>query len=105
MSIRTRIKNTLRIPCEGVDLTTVSDIEFYIRQLGLFLQYTPVVVSANELLVEIPFEDAMRLRKGEVRLQFAFTDANGIPDASEIATDEAEELLKEAGYGQLKGTK
>lgn len=96
--MRTRIKNALLITCEDVDLTTVSDIEFYIRQLGLFLQYTPVVVSANELLVEIPFEDAMRLRKGEVRLQFAFTDASGTPRATDVVNHEVADLLKEAGY-------
>lgn len=99
--MRTRIKNALHITCEDVDLTTVSKIEFYIKQPGFFAQYTPEVLSANEMLVEIPFEDAMKLRPGQTKLQFAFTDENGVPRATEIEHREAGDLLKEAGYDPI----
>lgn len=101
MSISTRIKNHLSVTCDDVDLTTVSNIEFYVKQPGFFRQYTPEVISAGEMLVVIPFEDAMKLRPEEVKLQFAFTDANGIPGRSEKVTRKADELLKEAGYDPI----
>jgi len=34
-----------------------------------------------------------------VKLQFAFTDANGVPDASDIVSVLVDDLLKETGYG------
>lgn len=102
MSIRARIKNTLEIPVKGVDLTTLSDIEFYVKQPGFFRQYTPEVVSSGTMLLEIPYEDAMKIRPKEpVKLQFAFTDANGIPDASDVLSYESSDLLKEAGYDPI----
>ena len=99
--MRTRIKNALHITCEDVDLTAVSKIEFYVKQSGFFRQYSPEVVSPNEMLVEIPFEDAMKLRPNQVKLQFAFTDENGTPQATDIVSYEVADLLKEAGYDPI----
>lgn len=93
-----RIKNTLQISCVGVDLTTVSNIEFYVRQEKLFFLYIPTVTSANTMVVTIPFKDAMELRAERVELQFAFTDADGNPIPSEIKRIPVGDLLKEAGY-------
>ena len=98
MSICARIRNTLRVPVEGVDLTKLSNIEFYVKQKGLFLQYTPEVLSPDKLLVVIPFDDAMRIRPGGTKIQIAFTDENGEPDRSDPFECQASELLKEAGY-------
>ena len=95
--MREKIKNYLHIEVTGLDLTEVTDLEFYVRQGAQFWQYKPTVVSGTEMTVSIPFEDAMLLRKGFAQLQFAFK-RNGVPDASEIDTVPVGVLLKEAGY-------
>ena len=99
--MRQRMKNYLRITVEGVDLTTSSNIEFYIKQGGLFLQYTPEVISSEEMLVAIPYEDAMSLSSTDCRVQFALTDANGTPLATNVKTVPVGILLKEAGYAPI----
>lgn len=99
--MKAKMQNSLHITCEDVDLTTISNIEFYVRQGQFFRQYTPEVVSADEMLVQIPFEDAMQLSMAGIRLQFAFTDADGNPRATEIETARAGDLLKEAGYDPI----
>ena len=96
--MREKIKNTLKITCTDLDLTTVSNIEFYVKQPHFFGCYTPSVVSANEMVVTIPFTDAKRLTTGTVKLQFAFTYEDGTPGASDVVTKEVGELLKGAGY-------
>jgi hypothetical protein len=97
-----RIRNTLSITCDDLDLTTISNIEFYVRQAGLFFQYEPEVKSANEMVVVVPFADAMKLRLGDVQLQFAYTDSEGIPGKSEIREMPVGELLKESGYDPIQ---
>jgi hypothetical protein len=96
-----KIENSLTITCEDADLTKLSNIEFYVRQLNFFGCYTPTVVSPNEMLVVIPFEDAMKMVNGKAKLQFAFTDENGTPDASEVLEVQVGDLLKEAGYAPV----
>lgn len=96
--MRQRIENNLLITCDDVDLTTLSKLEIYMVQDGLFFQYTPKVLSATEMLVTVPLEDALRLKKTSVRVQLAYTDDLGTPRASEPATVPVSELLKEAGY-------
>lgn len=97
--MREKIKNQLLITCTDVDLMEIGNVEFYIKQGNTFLQYTPNVISASEMLVTIPLSDAMQLNPGSVRLQFAFTDRNGSPRATEVVRLTVSELLKEAGYG------
>lgn len=58
----------------------------------------PDVVDANHMTVVIPFEDAMRLSQGKAKLQFAFVDANGNPQATDIIEVSVHDFLKEAGY-------
>ena len=96
--MKKRIKNSLHITCDDVDLTAAKDIEFYLKQSAFFRQYTPVVISAHEMLVEIPFEDAKALAATSVKLQFAFTDTDGNHRATEIREMVVGDLLKEAGY-------
>lgn len=96
--MREKIQNTLKITCNSVDLTTLKNIEFYVKQRHFFGCYTPFVVSASEMSVIIPFSDAKKLEKGTVQLQFAFTTADGVPDASDVVEKEVDELLKEVGY-------
>ena len=99
--MREKIQNQLVIACEGIDLTTVTDIEFYVKQSEFFRLYHPDVVSPSEMVVVIPFADARRLRTGEVKLQFAFIDQNGVPRATDEVTEKVGVLLKEAGYGKI----
>lgn len=96
-----KIKNTIRISCSGLDLTTISDIEFYIRQAFFFRCYTPTVVSASEMFVVVPFNDCCKLRGGSAELQFAYKDTDGNPRATKIVTVSVDTLLKEDGYDPL----
>lgn len=96
--MRQKIRNTLVAECYDVDLTKLSNLEFYVKQNGFTLTYIPQVVEANKMVVVIPYEDAMQLSVGVVKLQFAFTDENGIPRASEPVVKTVGEFLKEAGY-------
>lgn len=99
--MRKKIENQLKITCEDIDLTTLTNIEFYVKQARFFGCYEPIVTSSTEMVVIIPFEDAKKLTKGSVELQFAFTDADGNPDATEVVTTEVSDLLKEVGYGSV----
>lgn len=101
MTMREKIENRLKITCDSVDLTTLTNIEFYVRQANFFGCYVPSVISPSEMVVVIPFEDAKKLRTGNVKLQFAFTDQNGNPDASGVVNMDVGELLKEVGYGSI----
>jgi hypothetical protein len=96
--MREKIQNTLKIACKGLDLTTISNIEFYVTQTGFYGCYVPEVVSPTEMVVIVPFEDAKRLKRGKVELQFAFTDANGIPNAVDPIEEDVGKLLKGMGY-------
>lgn len=96
--MRQRMKNYLEVTANDVDLTTSINIEFYVRQGAFFRQYTPKVTASDKMIVEIPFDDAMKLASGEVRVQFALTDENGTPRATKPKAIPVEELLKEAGY-------
>lgn len=101
--MRQKIENSLLIECTDVDLTTVSNMEFYIRQSNFFACYTPIVISASEMVVAIPFRDARRLRPGNAELQFAFVDADGVPRASDPVTENVHVLIKEGGYDPGQG--
>ena len=96
--MRQKIENKIHIAVDGVDLTTLKKIEFYVRQLNLFFQYTPDVLDAHNMMIVIPKEDADMLATGSVKLQFAYTDSSGNDDASDIAEVSVEELLKGEGY-------
>ena len=95
--MREKIENVLSIEVTGVDLTAITNIEFYVKQDLFFRQYTPTVISASEMTVRIPFEDAKSLKQGTAKLQFAFVD-NGTPRASEVESVSVGDLLKNAGY-------
>ena len=97
--MRQRIENYLSVTVDGVDLTTVTDIVFWIKQSHVFLEYVPEVANSSTMLVHIPKEDAMRLWNSDVEMQFAFTTQEGRPLASDIVRMSVERLLKEAGYG------
>lgn len=98
--MRQKIQNTLAVAVDGVDLTTVENIEFYVRQGGTFFQYTPTVTGSGEMVVTVPKEDADRLKvNNEVTLQFAYTEKDtGRPYASDPCEVNVGELIKSEGY-------
>lgn len=94
-----KIENRLSVHLNGdVDLTKAVNLEFYVKQACRTFEYTPEVVDETHCTVLIPYEDAMKLRPGDVWLQMAFTDADGNPQAADIVSQPVKELLKEAGY-------
>ena len=74
------------------------------RQCCFFRQYAADVISSREMVIIVPLADATALANSKpVELQFAFTDAEGIPRASEVRSVPGGELLKEAGYDPTSG--
>ena len=96
--MRQRMENDLSVTVEGVDLTTVTGLVFWVRQEKVFLEYVPEVADSGTMLVHIPKEDAMKLWNSDAEMQFAFTAQDGRPLASEIVQMSVGRLLKEAGY-------
>ena len=92
------ITNKLNIHVEGAELTSATKMEFYVKQSSLFLQYTPMVVDNENLVVEIPKEDSDKFVCGKILCQLAFTDRDGNARASQVKTDGVTGLLKEEGY-------
>ena len=97
--MRQRIENYLSVTVDGVDLTTVKDHVFWLKQSSVFLEYVPEIVDSSNMLVYITKEDAMKLRNSDVEMQFAFTTQEGRAFASDIVRMSVDRLLKEAGYG------
>lgn len=96
--MRRKIENNLCVSVDGIDLTKLKHIEFYIRQWNTFFQYEPLVIDSSTMLVTIPKNDADRIAMGCVELQFAFTDEEGNDDASDILSINVKDLLKSEGY-------
>ena len=94
-----KMRNCLVITCEEADFSVATDIEVYVQQYDKFFQYTPSVQDAHTLTIQVPKSDAMLLTPGICQMQFALTDANGNPCASEIRRITVADFLKEAGYG------
>lgn len=96
--ITRKIENVLMVNIDNINLLTAQNIEFYVKQGNLFFEYTPKVISENEMLVTIPYDDAMKLNTGDISMQCAFTDANGNALCTGIIKTTANGFLKEAGY-------
>lgn len=104
-----RIKNSLLVEVdEGVDFTTSTNIEFYIKQNGTFIECTVgnengrtiTVVSSKKIIVTIPKSDAMKLLPNyPLRVQFALTDTYGNPVSSEDLFIHVDDFIKVSGYG------
>lgn len=52
----------------------------------------------GQLLVQIPFEDAMKLAVTATKVQLFWTDENGQKHATAASAISVEELIREAGY-------
>lgn len=97
--MKQKIKNQLYIEVPAkCELMKAKNIEFYVKQGSNEKTYEPTVVSDTEMIVEIPYEDAMALNYGGVKLQFAYTDMYDNDHASEVLKTSVGEFLKEAGY-------
>lgn len=99
--MREKIENLLKVTCEDIDLKTLTNVEFYVKQAKFFGCYTPHVISPTEMTVKIPFADAKKLTSGKVELQFAFTDAEGNHRASDVVEETVNRLLREVGYDPI----
>ena len=93
-----KVKNTLSITVDGAEFLTARNIEFYVKQRSTFFQYTPEVISDTQIMVTIPYEDAMKLSDHDVYLQLAYTDSNGNVVVTEKSVCPVSAFLKEAGY-------
>lgn len=104
-SITQRIPNILRLALtvksgDEIDLTNASDIEVYIKQTSSSSEYRyedAVAVSANEIEVLVPQEDALTLRIGACKIQVAWTE-NGAVRKTEVKTVPVSEFIWEDGY-------
>ena len=99
-----RMRGVVSVDVDGVDLTTVTDIEVKLIQedTGVDLLFTGsqvAVGSSSSLQVEIPKATAMQLELSPMRGQVMFTQPNGYPDATKPFTVPVSELIKVDGYG------
>ena len=100
-----RMRSAVPITVDGVDLTTVTDIEVELVQEStgvemLFTGSDVVVGGSSELTVMIPKDVGMQLEVSPLRGQIMFThNDSGLPDATKPFTIPVSELIKEAGYG------
>jgi hypothetical protein len=97
--MRQKIKNTIYVVVGGLDLTKLQNVVFYIRQCDVFLEYKPVIINSQEMIVTVPKKDADLLRSNSVcKMQFAYTDEYGNDDASDVVENYVDILLKSEGY-------
>lgn len=99
--MRQLIANELELTNNEVDFTTSTNIEVWLRQLDLFFQYTPTVVSAHVMTVTIPFADAKQLQPGGAELQWALTDVHGKPVCFDPENITIGRLIKDEGYNPI----
>lgn len=93
-----RIKNTFTINVEGANFTKAKDICIYIGQHELLLKYTAEVIDDNNILVTIPFGDAMKLKPHDVCIQLVFTDDNNNVNKAERQHVPVGAFLDKEGY-------
>lgn len=81
-----------------VDFSKATNILFGLRQQpSLYLEFPGVWVN-GQLLVQIPFGDAMKLAVTATKVQLFWTDENGRKHATAASAISVEELIREAGY-------
>lgn len=99
-SITQRISNIRRLTIsEDADLLSASKIQVFVTQGSLeFVYDIPVAVSDTELDVLIPYDDAMKLNQGAVKVQVAWTDSAGTPRNTKPKTINVAELIYSGGY-------
>lgn len=97
--MKQKMRNTLCIYIYGIDLTKCSNIKFYMQQdSSEFPEYNGIAYSKNQLIVEIPYDDAMKLSCGTVEAQVCMQDEFGNSRATNVMTIPVEELIAKNGY-------
>lgn len=93
-----KMRNTLCVYIYGIDLTKCSNFQFYLLQNNMQFSYVASASTSNKLIVEIPYEDAMRLVPGCAQAQVCLTDGAGNPRATNLMQLRIEELINKDGY-------
>lgn len=98
-----RMRQQVSIEVDGIDLTTVTDIQVKLIQESteteMLFTGADVMFGASNVAVTIPKETAMNLDVSPLRGQVMFTKEDGWPDATKPFTVPVSELIKEDGYG------
>ena len=98
-----RMRSQVSVDVDGIDLTTVSDIEVILTQEStnteVLFAGADVMFGENTVAVTLPKELAMQLDVSPLRAQIMFTKEDGYPDATLPFTIPVRELIKEDGYG------
>jgi len=99
-SITQRIANIRRLTVsEDVGLLSASGITVFVTQGSTEFAYAiDTAVSDTEVDVQIPYADAMKLNRGAIKIQIAWTDANGTPRNTKPKTISVDELIYSGGY-------
>lgn len=93
-----KMRNTLCIYIYGIDLTKCSNFQFYLLQNNMQFSYVASARTSNTLIVEIPYEDAMKLVPGCAQAQVCLTDGAGNARATNLMQLRIEELINKDGY-------
>lgn len=99
-----RMRSAVSITVNGIDMTTVTDIEVKLIQedTGVEMLFTGgdvTIVDSATVQVVIPKDIGMQLDVAPLRGQVMFTYPNGYPDATRAFSVPVSELIKEDGYG------
>lgn len=99
-SITQRIANIVRITLSSdAQLTSATKIQVFVTQgTTEFVYDIDPAVSDTELDVMIPYADAMKLNKGSVKVQIAWTDSSGTPIKTKPKTLTVDEFIYSGGY-------
>ena len=93
-----KMRNTLCVYIYGIDLTKCSNFQFYLLQNNMQFSYVASASTSNKLIVEIPYEDAMKLVPGCAQAQVCLTDGAGNARATNVMQLRIEELINKDGY-------
>lgn len=93
-----KMRNTLCVYIYGIDLTKCSNFQFYLLQNNMQFSYAASASTSNKLIVEIPYEDAMKLVPGCAQAQVCLTDGAGNARATNLIQLRIEELINKDGY-------
>ena len=93
-----KMRNTLCVYIYGIDLTKCSNFQFYLLQNNMQFSYAASALTSNKLIVEIPYEDAMKLVPGCAQAQVCLTDGAGNARATNLMQLRIEELINKDGY-------
>ena len=99
--MRRGIRNYISVRVKDMDLTTCSNLKFYVEQDGTTFDYSGTINydDTEVMRVEIPKEEAVMLSKGLAQVQVALTDAGGVPRSHDPIRINIGDFLEETGYG------